>query len=729
MPSKNLEDKELANVYLTASAALGELWNAAGSIYSPDFYQQLSQTILHLCFLFYSDNSGFGLPVKADVQAWEYLKNNPGDPDYWRIFNDLWLSLNADEKISDLMLLRIGCSPSTESLISIVKRHARERPFSPSFTLGAIQQAILDNEPSPENPVILRRSIKKRKTHGAFYTPSSLILFSVNRTLAKFREGLPRILDPACGSGAFLSGAANYLASFETDQVKSKKKRAEIICNYVYGIESDFSSAEAARLSLWLEVGDPELPLDFLDNKIVCADFLNGYRSSATTETKNVNIEHQLGLMPNGVFSWEKLFPEVFKKESDGFDAVIGNPPYVATKNQNLRHYEEEWGIRGQSDLYILFIVALARNSLIRHGGRYGFVLPDPVLARENAEPARKLFLQKYGLDTILHVRGLFSGAVVANAILSGVSGAKAQKISCARIDSIDAAAIFWKSPEKAFQSRAVSVDAKYFLQQPKMEMPYIIFNNAEAYKLVENTNGKGKIIGNCKNPFVRLGDMTGVDIFRGEEIGKAAIRSCHGELPILLGGQSISSYKINWEGHKISRQHVKKPLEGYHSAKILVQKSAPRPVAAVDYPFSGHPGFIVPQSVYCIRLPEENTLFYVAGLLNSEVIGNYVYSCFTGYKLLHPQIEIEDLKRIPIRICQPLDDNKESETLVLQGVTAVLSGSAAYFCKEMIEANKASILASILTLAARDATFNGNFKSLIYQTETIVRALYGLDY
>lgn len=370
-----------------------------------------------------------------------------------------------------------------------------------------------------------------------------------------------------------------------------------------------------------------------------------------------------------GFFHWDSEFPEVFFDQNGirpdpGFDAVIGNPPYVAAKNEDMSDYLRIHGGDGQSDYYLLFLSNMVNRRLVRRGGYLSMVIPDPFLVRGNAAGIRRTLVKDWTMSSILHIKGMFPGAGVSNAIpvCRNLSAAD-YSITVRRVDT--GAGISRFVDGYADYHEFHTLPANLALAQPGCELLYL------ADGLSEFRDSKR---------FAPLGQM-GVRIYRGEEIGKRAISSNLGELPILLGGQSIRPFQINWEGRRINRATVKKPLERYLCEKLVLQKSAGRITAALDTPCDDHPGYVLPQSVYSIScLPVGPNPYYLLALLNSDALNDYVFRMFTGYKLIQPQIEIEDLKRLPIPIINFATPDEIRERLVSdvwacpENITAVAS-------------------------------------------------------
>lgn len=113
-------------------------------------------------------------------------------------------------------------------------------------------------------------------------------------------------------------------------------------------------------------------------------------------------------------FHWKIEFPEAFysargELESPGFDAVIGNPPYVRIQSikewspLEVDFYKQRYysARKGSYDLYVLFIER--GMSLLNKNGRLGFIVPNKVFQAQYGEPIRKLISDNRNLSEIIH--------------------------------------------------------------------------------------------------------------------------------------------------------------------------------------------------------------------------------------------------------------------------------------------------------------------------------------
>ena len=265
-----------------------------------------------------------------------------------------------------------------------------------------------------------------RKAGGVYYTPTYIVDYIVENTVGKLVEGkTPQevggltatfkeakggrplsVLDPACGSGSFLIVAYQYLLDWylkqytEVDDPEKHSRganpriyqtstgdwrlttaeRKRILLAHIYGVDIDYQAVEVTKLSLLLKALEGEtkesvarmlfhkeraLP-DLADNikcgnSLIGSDFYVGKQRDLFDEKEALRIN---------AFDWKGKhgFPKIFSGENPGFDAVIGNPPYV--RQEGVSTYKEYLetnykSYHGLADLYVYFLergVALLRE-------------------------------------------------------------------------------------------------------------------------------------------------------------------------------------------------------------------------------------------------------------------------------------------------------------------------------------------------------------------------------
>jgi type I restriction-modification system DNA methylase subunit len=179
--------------------------------------------------------------------------------------------------------------------------------------LGSVYESLLELKPLVEvatRPWSFRFSgdagatgdarVTERRLSGSYYTPDPLVQEvlrtaldpMIERTLSANptnpREALLRLrfLDPACGSGHFLLGAARRLADAVArldmegdlpDEAVRRHVLREVIRRCVYGVDRNSLSVELCKAALWIESIEPGKPLSFFDAHIRCGDALVGF--------------------------------------------------------------------------------------------------------------------------------------------------------------------------------------------------------------------------------------------------------------------------------------------------------------------------------------------------------------------------------------------------------------------------------------------------------------------
>ncbi|MDO4874938.1 MAG: N-6 DNA methylase [Campylobacter sp.] len=274
----------------------------------------------------------------------------------------------------------------------------------------------------------------KRKKDGIFYTPEFITEFIVENSLGAlckakkdelgldlnellapknpkkltkaeseikdkiyaYREWLLslKILDPACGSGAFLNQALEFLISehgaldtyrkvYEGEGLGLYDIESTILENNLYGVDINADAVEIARLSLWLRTAAKGRVLTDLSKNLVAANSL---------------LE----------------FPFDFK-----FDVVIDNPPYVrqeAIKEQKpaLQKYKV---YSGTADLFVYFYeLGITR---LKENGLLGFICSNKFFRASYGENLRKFILENTQITHIIDFTGVkvFEDASVDSAI------------------------------------------------------------------------------------------------------------------------------------------------------------------------------------------------------------------------------------------------------------------------------------------------------------------------
>lgn len=255
--------------------------------------------------------------------------------------------------------------------------------LAPFLAETANKDAVIYRKPTVDE--------KKRKLKDASRTVELLFYEAWQAALAEIK-----VVDPACGSGAFLVAAYDVL-NIEYSQINEQIQaitgsfglfdiNREILNSNLYGVDLNPESIEISKLSLWLKTAQRGKPLQSLETNLRVGN----------------SLINELGsdFSPRA-FDWQGAFPQVFA--AGGFDVVLGNPPYVrqerfsAAKPYLQKHYLVYHGV---ADLYAYFYELGVR--LLKPQGRLGYISSNTFFKTGSGAPLRQFLAQQTALNVLV---------------------------------------------------------------------------------------------------------------------------------------------------------------------------------------------------------------------------------------------------------------------------------------------------------------------------------------
>ena len=416
-------------------------------------FKKTQKLLDRLLFIFFAEDCGLLPPnmVVQIVDEWEQLQDLDMDvPLYERIKKHFgYLDLGYQGKKYEIFAYNGGLFKPDAVLDNlqmgddVLAKHTRKLStydFASDVDVNILGH-IFENSLSEIEEVTQQITsgaapqTSKRKQDGVFYTPQYITKYIVENTvgrlcaekkaelniveddyfsdqrrqlqtkkrlldhLQQYREWLLQItiLDPACGSGAFLNAALQWLMAEHKliDEMEAKVAGAtiefqgvenSILENNLYGVDINEESVGIAQLALWLRTAKPHRKLNSLNQNIKCGNSLISDPAIAGDKA----------------FDWQKEFPKVFEK--GGFDVVIGNPPYVQL--QSMGTMSDAYAKCGfetfnkSADLYCLFTER--GYSLLKEGGLQSFIMPNKWMLVSYGKELRK-FMAKTDLQQIIN--------------------------------------------------------------------------------------------------------------------------------------------------------------------------------------------------------------------------------------------------------------------------------------------------------------------------------------
>jgi hypothetical protein len=363
------------------------------------------------------------------------------------------------------------------------------------------------------------------------------------KSLQTYRKRLRelKIVDPACGSGAFLIQTLEKLkrehrwVADETFRVTGQEELwdldaviNDILANNLHGVDINGESVEIAKLALWMHTASPGKPLSSLDQNIRCGnslvgpDFYTNRQPDLFSEDERERIN---------AFNWRAAFPKIF--DQGGFDCVIGNPPYVKLQNfrkvqgpvaEYLMEAKRDNGAplyagarTGNFDLYLPFIEKGV--DLLRPEGRMGYIAPNVWMMNEYGQGLRAAVKRNRSLDRWVDFKSfqVFDEAITYTA-LQFFRGKAVDALRCAFVPDGDMSRVDWQAPHAV--------------------IPYGDLSDSEAWNLMPDAerNLTDRLKSSCKPLEARckgifVGIQTSADaIYHLTRLGPGRYRTRNGE-------------------------------------------------------------------------------------------------------------------------------------------------------------------------------------------------------
>lgn len=290
----------------------------------------------------------------------------------------------------------------------------------------------------------------KRKKDGIFYTPEYIVDYIVKNSLwtwleeqfeilkkTKFKQSKKmkdetfvakekelyvayqqilqnvKVLDPACGSGAFLVKVFDYLLEENVRVMNVLSDGQEwlfdlydmakgILTNNIYGVDLNAESVEITKLSLWLKTAQKGKKLADLNNNIKCGNSLIDDPEVAGEKA----------------FKWEEQFADIMG--AWGFDLVVGNPPYVNIDKISEKPFLKNQYkiIDGFTDIYYIFLYLGTR--ILQKWWLLWFIVPSYFFTALYAKNLREYLVKNTHTQEIIDFKAkhIFADAGVHTCII-----------------------------------------------------------------------------------------------------------------------------------------------------------------------------------------------------------------------------------------------------------------------------------------------------------------------
>ena len=537
-----------------------------------------------------------------------------------------------------------------------------------------------------------------RKAGGVYYTPQYIVEYIVENTVGKLCEGKTpkevsklKIVDPACGSGSFLLGAYQYLLTWHSNYYTNNKhtgkqkeavltpdgslttaEKKRILINNIYGVDIDRNAVEVTKLSLLLKCMEGETTasvntqMTFFHERVLPSLENNIKSGNSLIDIDFYDTELDFGeekkIKP---FNWQQGFPEAFKQ--GGFDAVIGNPPYIQSREGQLNEYEKNYynqyfkTTEYQINTFGLFIER--GINILKENALLGFIIPNYWLSTKFNKRLRKFLFQDNHTLELINVYRVFEGATVDTLLLTVRKENIGSRIT--NIKSIDRNIKTIQERLQAIQENQWNFNDSIDFKTEQNDLQ-ISFRNS--VRLTANKR--------LKDYFELKFGVKLYEVGKGLPPQKKADSQKHiyeskekkdNTYQKLLKARNIKRYGIDWkESYVRYGNNLAAPRDPriFKEDRILIQRIVSK--ASLDCTFLNE--FMICNTDVITLLPkfDFNCKFYLA-ILNTRLIGNFIKSKNINLdRAAFPKINTNTLEELPVPDISKIDVNTQKTILLL---------------------------------------------------------------
>lgn len=345
---------------------------------------------------------------------------------------------------------------------------------------------------------------KECKNRSIVTTPTEIVKYMVEKALSRVCSGKTpdellklRIADISCGSGIYLEEVFSYLESCCIDwYLKNSpvhlfklrdgvyklplEEKKNLLCSCIYGLDIDIHAVEVAKFSLLIKLIENETSPSVLSvNPILpdlCNNIVHGNSLVSNKDLDGVSHDQLVELAP---FDWDNI------NSGNNFDVIIGNPPYVSTKDLHKLVPKAEFDIYKskykssykQFDKYFIFIEQAL--SKIIEDGYICYIVPNKFFKIGAGKKLRSLITHENSLISMDDFRAaqLFASKTIYSAILL----LQRKNQTAFTYSSVDSASALWAGSTKSVSLPSSSIG----------ESPWHLTTDMELMSTLKSLEGK----------------------------------------------------------------------------------------------------------------------------------------------------------------------------------------------------------------------------------------------
>jgi type I restriction-modification system DNA methylase subunit len=634
---------------------------------------------------------------EAWFTPWEILRKffvlvDKGSESLWNVGGYNWELFKPDTVLDSLHIgdvicrkfIDLGDYDFSDELSVNILGHIFEQSIS---DLEQLKIDLLGTELETDQ-LVENKKQSKRKKDGIFYTPEYIVDYIVQNSLmkylsekedeclAKYKDEKKayqayqqilqnvKVLDPACGSGAFLVRVFDELLKenkrvweiigrlsamemiFWKDILHDLYKN--ILTNNIYGVDLNPESVEITKLSLWLKSAQKGKKLNNLDGNIKCGNSLIDDESVAGERA----------------FDWHKEFKGIM--DGGWFDVIVGNPPYVLSRDWRFENEKKYMAqnfklIYEKANLYLLFIEK--SDALLKKWGYLWFIVPNSRLGMDSGMKIREYLLLNANIQRIVNLQWeSFPGVNVETVIFTYRKDINKEKTGYTNINSM-----------YILESSLNFIDQKTWLKNRNFIIN-ILSSNKDEHQLLSkiDKNKKLSLYYDVKVGLQAYEKWKWTPKQTAQDVKNHIFDYDHKfneNTHKYFGWWDVCRYVHDWSGQWLSHWEwlsQPKELRQFSEKRILIREITSHFPKVLNATYIEETFLNNKSILNILEKSEKYKLKYLLTILNSTLISFYhTRLAVKGNRTLFPKVVIKDVQNypipeVPVQIQQPFIDKAD---------------------------------------------------------------------
>lgn len=364
----------------------------------------------------------------------------------------------------------------------------------------------------------------------------------------------------------------------------------------------------------------------------------------------------------SGGMEWRMEFPEILEENGKfiGFDLIIGNPPYIFSKNQSFTEEMKNYYIKTyplnhyQANTFGLFLELAF--SLVKKGGGISFIIPNTFLTINQYKSLRHHILNNFDELTFINSKDRIFDEASVDVCIIDMYTQRAKKIDLGEIESGEITVFAETDADTLLNNDVIIVSDNNFsnillqIEKSSKVLEGNFANVKDGLKVFERGKGTPKQPENKEEFGLFKANKSFFDLEKKDSTYRK-----------FLSGRDLQRYKINWTGQYLKYgKHLAAPRnpEIFEGERIIIARI---PVKS-NYSFRAtlvSDDFVHEQSIESICNIKSNP-FFLIGVINSKILSFYTIKKFNFLQRnTFPQMRLNQIREFPIPVAT---DKQETE-------------------------------------------------------------------